>query len=48
MWMLLLRLDSEAEERRKLTLLLTHQQERSEKSDIIEKKNQLWKNIFKK
>ena len=51
---LLLRLDTEAEERRKLTLLLTHQQEQlnqrgsSEKFDIIAKENQLWKKIFKK
>ena len=49
-----MRLDTEAEERRKLTLLLTHQQEQlnqrgsSEKFDIIAKENQLWKKIFKK
>jgi len=43
-----LRLGSEAEERRKLTLLLTHQHERSEKFDIIAEENQLWKKIFKK
>lgn len=48
------RLDSETEERRRLTLLLTHQQEQfSDKSGTvhskIEKKseNQLWKNVFK-
>lgn len=51
---LLLRLDSEAEERRKLTLLLTHQQEQfSSKSETVEVKkagkgeNLLWKKIFK-
>ncbi len=45
---LLLRLDSEAEERRKLTLLLTHQQEQPEKFSKISKENKLWKKIFKK
>jgi hypothetical protein len=51
-----LRLDSEAEERRKLTLLLTHQQEqlfsKSEKTVQIEKtskdENLLWRKIFKR
>jgi hypothetical protein len=48
-----LRLDSEAEERRKLTLLLTHQQELAVKSVVINEKieerseNQLWKKVFK-
>jgi hypothetical protein len=41
-------LDSEAEERRKLTLLLTHQKQGTEKFDIIAKENKLWKKIFKK
>ena len=44
------RLDSETEERRRLTLLLTHQQEQFfDKSPTIEPKseNQLWKKIFK-
>jgi 6-phosphogluconate dehydrogenase len=51
---LLLRLDSEAEERRKLILLLTHQQEqflnRPENVQVEKerkKENLLWKKIFK-
>lgn len=52
---LLLRLDSEAEERRKLTLLLTHQQEqffnRTENVQVEKERkdeNLLWKKIFRK
>ena len=52
---LLLRLDSEIEERRKLTLLLTHQQEQfanksATSAPKTEKKdeNLLWKKIFRK
>ena len=52
---LLLRLDSEAEERRKLTLLLTHQQEQFfNRTETVEAKksgkgeNLLWKKIFRK
>jgi Mg/Co/Ni transporter MgtE len=52
---LLSRLDSEAEERRKLTLLLTHHQEQFfSKSEMVEAKkvgkeqNLLWKKIFRR
>jgi hypothetical protein len=42
------RLDSETEERRRLTLLLTHQQEQP-KSELKNKtENLLWKKIFRK
>jgi hypothetical protein len=52
---LLLRLDSEAEERRKLTLLLTHHQEqffnRTENVQVEKEskgENLLWKKIFRR
>jgi hypothetical protein len=50
-----MRLDSEAEERRKLTLLITHQQEQffnRTENVLVEKErkveNLLWKKIFRK
>jgi hypothetical protein len=42
------RLEAEAEERQKLTKLITHQQESPVKTDDHTKENKLWKKIFRK